>query len=460
MKKEKNNKITSNEKALLEVNANLISRLALGNKTHGGKRDMYEVLGYTPTLTIKEYANKYRRNDIARRIVDAYPDAVWTQQPSIETDDNKDIKTPFEKAFDDMAKRLKLFHYLNRADKLSGLGRYSVLLIGVNDGKDFKEPLEKVGSIDSISYLMPFSEVNAQITVYDTDVKSERYGLPKTYTLQTGGYAGDASSTMPETSLTVDHSRVIHIAEGTLENDVFGTPRLEAIYNRLEDLEKVVGGSSEIFWLNGRGGINLNADKETTIDDPEKLQEHAEAYINQLTRILKTQGMDVKTLNLAVDPPDRHVSVLLDLICGTVAIPKRIIIGSERGELASSQDENNWSNRIIERRENFCEPLILRPFIDKMIEIGALPNEPSYDVIWPDLTSVSENDKAEIASKKAAAIASYVNAVGADLMIPPEQFVTEIMGLEFHQEEIDKLLAEEREAMENDAKLIEQNPDE
>lgn len=445
---------------MLTANTRMLSRIALAHasgKTFGGKRDMFEVLGYEKDPKIANYLGKYMRQDIAQRIINALPDAIWTNHPSVKEDEDKQSKTQFEQEFDNMVKRTKLFHYINRLDKLAGLGHYAVLLIGVRDGKELSEPLESLSSVEDVIYLMPFNEENAVIQSYEEDTSNERYGLPLMYKLQTGGYSADKSTTMPNQTLNVHHSRVLHVAEGLLENDVFGIPRLQPVLNRLDDLEKVVGGSAEIFWINGRGGLNLNADKDTDIINPEKLQEHAEEYTHQLTRILKTKGMDVRTLELSIHDPDKHVSVILDLIAGATGIPKRILIGSERGELASSQDESNWLARVKERRDNYCEPLILRPFIDWLIKLGALPEVEEYEVIWPDLVSLGEKDKAEIALKIAQAMSTYVNSQGGDLIVPVKQFVEEVLNMEYREDDIEEELRSEGMQMEKDQEEFEKS---
>ena len=66
----------------------------------------------------------------------------------------------------------------------------------------------------------------------------------------------------------------------------------------------------------------------------------------------------------------------MKLISAASGIPLRIMTGSERGELASTQDDGNWASRIEERQLHFAEPMILRPLIDRLIELRALP-EPS-----------------------------------------------------------------------------------
>ena len=441
---------------IMEANVSaLLNRLGLSrltNASFGGKRDMYEILGYNDEPDFKDYFAKYLRQDISQRIINAFPDAIWNEKVTVTENGDDDVITEFEKAFSDLAKRTKLFHYLNRLDKLSGIGRYAVLLIGVRDGSDLEKPMGFLeGGVDDVIYLMPFSEDSATIHRYDENPGSERYGLPDMYKLCVGGYTSKNSTQMPRRELFAHHSRLLHISEGLCENDVFGIPKLEPVLNRLDDLEKVVGGSAEIFWLNGRGGLNLNAQKDTEIVNPDELHEHADDYINQLSRVLRTKGMDVQTLELGIHDPDQHVAVILDLISGATGIPKRILIGSERGELASSQDESNWWSRVNERRNNYCDPLVLRPFIDRLMLYGALPSVDEYDVVWPDLVSASEVDKAEIALKRANAISAYMNSQGGSLIVPPDQFVEKVLNLEYKAGDIEAELAKERDQMEQDA---------
>ena len=131
-----------------------------------------------------------------------------------------------------------------------------------------------------------------------------------------------------------------------------------------------------------------------------------------------------------ISDPSNHVSILLDLIAGTTGIPKRILIGSERGELASTQDETAWNSRVDERRRNYAEPMILRPFIDRLIDLSVLP-EPKggYVIDWPSIFAPSEETQAKIAETKAKALNAYMLAPGADMILPPAMFLKLILGL-------------------------------
>lgn len=433
-----------------EVPRNQLQRLTQrGNKA--AVRDMNSVLGYPDHITIEDYIAAYSRKGLATRVVNAFPDAIWSKPPRIQDDNDITVETEFETRVAQFARRTKLFHYLNRLDKLAGLGHYAVMLIGVRDGKPLSEPLTSLNSLDDVVYLMPFGESCVTVQTFETQVANERYGRPVTYRIRAGGYHGDNSNSMPSSMLTVHHSRVIHVAEGTLENDVFGIPRLEPVFDRLTDLEKVVGGSAEIYWLNGRGGLNLNAVAGSVIDKPGELEVHVDNYVNQLTRVLKTKGMDVKTLELAVAPPDKHVSVVLDLIAGATGIPKRILIGSERGELASSQDEGNWLNRVGERRETHCETVILRPVIDKLISLNLLSPNNDYTIAWPPLVEQSAKQKADNATLVSQAIANYVNSIGSELIIPSRQFVEEVLCMQYREDEVNANADLEAEQMAKDA---------
>jgi len=118
-----------------------------------------------------------------------------------------------------------------------------------------------------------------------------------------------------------------------------------------------------------------------------------------------------------------------DLAAGA-RIPKRFLTGSEMGELASSQDRDNWMDYVEERRSWFAEPIVLGPFLDRLIQYGALPTpENEYRIDWPDLRTPSEQDKAQVGSTRAGALNTYLSAPGADSLFPPEAFLRYCLGL-------------------------------
>ena len=60
----------------------------------------------------------------------------------------------------------------------------------------------------------------------------------------------------------------------------------------------------------------------------------------------------------------------MSLIGGTLGIPTRILLGSERGQLASSSDERNFSSRVKERQQSYAEPTMIRAFTNRLKSVG------------------------------------------------------------------------------------------
>lgn len=396
--------------------------------SHEGERDLYGVFGYPRTIQPEEYYSLYKRNDIANRIVKAFPQATWRDLPS-PCDESEDEVSDFEDAYNDFCERWDIQSVLERADRVASIGHYGLLVMGFDDGLDPRHPLTP--GKHKLLYLQPYGEYNIEVSQWNTDPKSPRFGRPELFNVRTGQPEGRKQS--PMRTVTVHWTRCIHISEYLDEDDVYGSPRLEAVYNRIKDIEKVVGGGAEGFWLNSSRGMAYLARDDVQLSPEEitQMQAQAEDFQHQLRRYLVGNGIDIQPLGVDVADPGPILDKLLDLVAGTVAIPKRILIGSERGELASGQDENNWSQRVTERRVNYAGPLIMRPFLVKMIATGNLP-EPmgKWRLEWPDAGALGPQQEAEVGKLRTEALAAYTNAMGADVVVPVNEFRERFLGLE------------------------------
>ena len=424
-----NNTVTEPTANETTLQGNPVARSKLAKKIgmqYEGKRDLYQALGYQSQITLTEYIQAYERQDIARKINDAPVQATWRGEVRI-TDSAE--KSKFDEAWDAIVKRLRLWNKISRLDRLVGLGQYAVLLLGFDDvvrDQDFKEPVSENAANLDLKYVYPYHQRNAQIKQYDTDPKSERYGMPEIYKIWVTGGQND------EQDLEVHYTRIIHVAEHLLENELFGLPRLKVVWNRLEDLMKIVGGSAEMFWRGARPGHAAKMDKDVEIGDTDKeeFQQQLSEFEHGMRRWLRLQGVDIQSLAPQVADPSSHVDVQISMIAAASGIPKRLLIGSERGELSSTQDESNWNQNIQDRREQYAETMILRPLIDRLVNCGVLPQpeDEDYDVQWPDLWTPSEKEKADTASSVAAALKAYTMAPGANTIVPERLFLRKVLG--------------------------------
>lgn len=386
---------------------------------YGGKRDVYEVAGYVPEdeLTFQHFWSRYRRDPVAGRIVDMPAMTTWRNPPRlVEPDADPEEPTEFMQAFDSLSDRLKLWHRLERTDRLAGIGRYGVLLIGVAGDSELTDELPKLSGPDDVIFLASYDEAHAAVEKWDADPSSRRFGMPAQYKITLAGDLTGEVSGFPEGHAFVHHTRVVHAAEDLLTDEVFGRPRLERVHNLLHDLEKVTAATGEAYWQIAARILQLGIDADAQIgeEDLKELGQAVEELYHDLRRHIAVQGGELSWL--AGEPPDPTGAhdLFMTLFAVGCGIPKRILFGSETGERASTEDQKTWLGQIAERQERFAEPVMLRPLVDRLIEHGALP-KPSqgYEVTWPNLFETPAKEIAET-SKLTAETARALTPVGAE----------------------------------------------
>jgi hypothetical protein len=440
---EKNNPQTNtrdtrerNEEALA-VYSELVNRSKLASalgQHYGGNRDIYEALGYKKTLYPSDYITQYSRQDIAAAVVDRPVDKTWEGDFSVSEVDVEN--STFEDQFEELKKRLKLTSKFKRLDRLSSLGEFGILLLGfdgVKTNEDFSEPVQPGNR--KLLYVKPLSQESVEIDEYVDDPADPRFGLPLLYRIQLTEPGAESHKT-----LRVHYTRVIHVVEKLMESEVKGVPVLQNVYNRLQDLERLVGGSAEMFWRGARPGYQGKVDKDYEMgDDAEKqMKTQLDEFENHLRRFFLNQGVELETLSPQVADPKNHVDVQISMIAAAKQIPKRILMGSESAELASSQDADNWTEVIQSRRTEYAEDQIIQPFVDRLIEYGVLTRTSSNSGIvvnWPDPYAKGEGERANVGKTRADALKSYIEAPAASAVIPPKAFLKYMLGLDDDQVE-------------------------
>jgi len=413
---------------LLQEASNRAALAARLGYQYGGDRDIYQALGYKTDLDFNDYATQYDRQDVAKAIINRPVSKTWQGQLQV-LEMNDDKTTPFEKAYADLDRKLKFKHKFMRLDKLACLGEYAVMVIGFSDVQTLSDMKNKVAVNSKVVYLKPYSQQNAKINRYVTSATDPRYGLPEIYDINVAANNGEDITTGQ--TVQVHHSRVIHVTVELLDSEVKGIPTLKAVFNRLKDLEKIVGGSAEMFWRGARPGYQavVKEDYQMGPDDEDKLQTQINEYEHNLRRMLFNEGVEMKEMGTQVSSPKEHVDIQIQMISAITGIPKRILTGSERGELSSNQDEDAWLSIITNRRLEYAEPVIIRQLVDRLMEFGVLPKVEKYEVQWSDLFGKSAKELAEIGKTRATAIKEYLSQPGAEMILPPDAFLEYVLGM-------------------------------
>jgi hypothetical protein len=421
----------------LHIEAALQSRMQLASRLgtlFDGRRNLHQLLGYKDVLVYRDFKARYLRQHIAHRIVRYFPEATWARPPSVDEDNQQEEDTPFEAAWKALDARLHVMAILQRTDMLANLGRYACLLIGLKGQPDLSQPIERVRTPDDVIYLAPYSEEFALVTELEKNTESPRFGQPLYYTFQfsRGSTLGAPGAAVPSPGGRVHASRVIHVAEDLLDDEVYGVPRLEPIYDLLDDLYKVQGGAAEMWWTDSKRRLvfALRDDAKMSKDDEKALTEEVEEFVHELRSFVRVSGIDVSALMGTIDSPKEHIDGIITFIATTLGIPRRKLEGTERGSLASSQDEAGALQQVQLRQVGFAERQMLRPLLDTLITINALPMPAQpYTVNWDNLLALSEEQQAAVAKDVATALSQYAGQGMAETVVPPEEFRSVYLGL-------------------------------
>jgi hypothetical protein len=343
----------------------LIDRMRLARrlgKAFHGYRDYYDVYGYPKLLDFDFLLGKYQRQDIAGRIVDMPPEALWAYPPAMS--DFGGVKAKW----DAFISKLSLWTSILQADRLCAFGSYAIIWLGLPGNQE--TPAPKVTDVNSFLYAQAYGGDASYVRVlsYEDNTSNPRFGQPVMYQVRVGPW--NAMQT-----IRVHYSRLIHIVDKPLQGTIFAEPRLARVYNTLDDLLKVTGGSAETYWLTANRGMQFDVDKEMELDetDAAALQAEVDEFQHQLRRILRTRGVTVKELGSEVADPRGVFDVLMSILASATSIPQRMLMGSEAGQLASEQDRANWAEFIERRRRTFAEPFVLKPILSRLVDLSYLP---------------------------------------------------------------------------------------
>lgn len=444
-------------------------------------------------ITAEDYRLMYDSEALATRVVEIMPKECWKATPMIyEEEDPEDI-TAFEISWDELGKSLQgeswcnqeegspVWEYLKRVDILSGIGHYGVILLGLDDnhGGDLSKPVDgvpenggpakrtdiltqppysgnpttnladqpingqpkptKLKTKRKLLYMRVFDESLAKIAEWETDESNPRFGLPKYYNITLNDPSNQQEGIGLSTATKKVHwHRVIHVADNLGSSETMGVPRQQQVWRNLSNLVKLYGGSAEMYWRGAFPGLSIETQpqlggggttEKLSIDQAATRAEIAN-YQNGLQRALLLMGLTAKSLAPQVEDPTPQIDVQITAICIVKAIPKRIFMGSERGELSSAQDEKDWADDLAGRRKTYLTPKMIRVFVDRGIMLGylAAPGEDGYKVEWPDVESMTELEKAQVAVTKTEALAKYVSG-NVMLVMPPIDWYTRVFSM-------------------------------
>lgn len=371
------------------------------------KHNHYADFGYPATLTFEQHYQMWLRNGLARAGVEKTVLKTWQDSPEIwETEDPEE--TRLEADIRKWAADLRLWQRLAMADRASLVGGYSGVILRLADGQRFRETVKSVrGGLKGLVEIIPAWAGQLTVAEWDSDETSPTYGQPKMFQFNEAALPGQ-NAQGKNRQAEIHPDRVLIWSQ---DATVHARSLLEPGHNDLLTLEKVSGAGGEGFWKNAKSAPVLQIDKEARLADmaaamgvqPEgvadAMNEQVEDWQKGFDKLLMLQGMEAKTLGVTLPSPEHFFNIALQSFAASICCPLKILVGTQTGERASTEDARDWAQTCMSRRNDTVRPAVMA-LISRLTRFGVLPAR-DWHLHWTDLTESTMGEKLDRAAKMA-----------------------------------------------------------
>jgi hypothetical protein len=379
----------------------------------GAKHNHYADFGFPVDPTFIHFYEAYERNGLAAAAVNKTIAKTWQDSPLLQ-EKERDGSQPgatketrregqIRERFDD----LRLWQRLAEADRRGMVGAYAGVIMRLADSKPLDQPVEFVpGGLSGLVELIPAWEGQLKPAEWDNDQQSPTYGWPTMYQFQESAVK-DGSSQQPRDFRVHPDRVLIWSKDGTIN----GRSALKAGYNDLMTIEKIVGAGGEGFWKNAKSAPVIEVDPAARLEDmakamgipvdelADKMNEQVEDWQRGFDKLLMLQGMKADVPQITLPSPEHFFLTACQSFAASISIPMKILVGSQTGERASTEDADEWAQTNMARRAEFVRPNIM-DFIRRLERFGILP-ERDWHLEWADLTEASMGEKIDRVGKMA-----------------------------------------------------------
>lgn len=375
------------------------------------KHNHYRDFGLPTAVTFDLAYNAFRRNGLGAAAVNKTIGKTWQDNPFLQEfqrDGTKkgdqaetQVEADIRQRFDD----LRLWQRMAEADRRSMVGAYAGVIVRFADGQRLDQPVTRVpGGLLGLVEIIPAWEGQLTASQWNTDETSEGYGQPTLYQFNE---AAVGTSSQPRQFNVHPDRVIIWSSDGTLNS----TSALEPGYNDLMAAEKIIGAGGEGFWKNAKAGLGLEVEPTAQIDQMaktmgvevgdvvDKMNEQVEGFNQGFDKSLMLQGIKAKVLGVTLPSPEHFFAIAVQSFAASMTIPMKILVGSQTGERASTEDNDEWSRTNMARRRNQVVPTVMA-FVRLLERVGILPAK-DWHLDWADLTESTMGEKIDRATKMA-----------------------------------------------------------
>ena len=372
---------------------------------------LYSDFGWPESIQFANYYQMYQRNGLAYAAIIRPIETCWQEYPELLEKEDTHDKTTLEKQIADHFEKINFWSVLAKADEYSRIGEYAGVIFRFADGKQLNQPVDRKSlGLEGLVDVIPAMQGQLRPSErYSDPTDTANYGKVKMWMYNEAGITDGAENTRMENA-TIHPDRV-HV--WSMNSSIFGKPVLEACFNDLLTLQKISGAGGEGFWKNAKAAPWLEAEEKMSVSklatwlgvDPnaenvaDKMDEIIGDWQKGYDQMLMLQGMKANFNSIKLDDPEPHRQGALQSVAAAISCPLKILIGSQTGERASTEDAKEWAKTCNSRNTKMVKPNIRR-IIRKLVSFGVLPARDWY-LLWADLTESSTTEKLDAAAKMA-----------------------------------------------------------
>jgi len=361
------------------------------------KHNHYADFGWPEAIDFPMLYRTYTRNSLAAAGVDKTIAKTWQDNPEIweaEEPTESNLEKDIRQRFTD----LRIWQMFAEADRRSMVGRYSGVILRLRDGMAFDKPVSRVpGGLDGLAGVVPAWEGQLTVAEWNSDPLSENYGLPLFYQFNEAAVGNTQGQ---QRQFRVHPDRVLIWSD---DGTVNGRSALEPGFNDLIDAEKIKGAGGEGFWKTSRGTPIIEAPVGTSMADiaramgvtPAEMVDAVNTQIDDwqsgFDKGLLLGGMTATPLQITLPSPEHFFAAPVNSFAASLQIPVKILLGSQTGERASTEDAREWGHTNNSRRVNRAVPII-REFLSRLERFGMIPAM-DWIVHWQDLTDATPSER-------------------------------------------------------------------
>lgn len=339
---------------------------------------------FQATVSDAEMLETFMRNPLAKVIVNDVVEDVFEKGFKIHcTEDNvEDEEKTDEKLTNEFVDYFKKFAMLPTimTYKLARLYGYSILLIGFNDGRPLNEPAKPRSKP---TYFQPIDKTWISEIVYKKD-EDGHYLMPvkiEAYKMQTEFVATEY----------IHPSRVLHFENIGIDILKTGVSALLSCYDDLVVIKHVTWGAGQTMWRSGNQMVSVIGPPRAS-DAQIKIIDDALSDINTQTAMAFPYGTMFESHPPSGLNPAPYAKIPIDNIAAATRIPLSILIGTQKGALASSlTDARDYASTLSAIQENIITPLLNNLFWT-LQKANVLPYK-KFEIVWENTLTMSKSEE-------------------------------------------------------------------